>query len=80
MSNNIHAVQWPTKQSFLPAKGYANKSSLSVYRAHIHKHDNLTSFLPLEQIYDQVKNNIIFLSMQIGVTGLRTPLYTVRAG
>ena len=54
MSNNIHAVQWSTKQSFLPAKGYANKSSLLVYRAHIHKHDNLTSFLPLEQIYDQV--------------------------
>ena len=78
MSNNIHAVQWPTKQSFLPAKGYANKSSLSVYRAHIHKHDNLTSFLPLEQIYDQVL--LIFLSMQIGVTGLRTPLYAVRAG
>ena len=54
MSNNIHAVQWSTKQSFIPAKGYAKKSSLSVYRAHKHKHNNLTSFLPLEQIYDQV--------------------------
>ena len=56
MSNNIHAVQWPTKQSFLPAKGYANKSLLSVCIEHIiiHKDNNLTSFLPLEQIYDQV--------------------------
>ena len=54
MSNNIHAVQWSTKQSLIPAKGYAKKSSLSVYRAHKHKHNNLTSFLPLEQIYDQV--------------------------
>lgn len=54
--------------------------SLSVHRAHIHKHNNLTFLLPLEQIYDQFqKNNIIFLSMQIGVTGLRTPLYEVRA-
>ena len=62
MSNNIHAVQWSTKQSFIPAKGYSERSLLSVYRAHIHRHNNLTSFLPLEQIYDQVlKEQYYFL-------------------
>ena len=28
--------------------------TFGLYRAHIHKDNNLTSFLPLEQIYDQV--------------------------